>query len=226
MGSAILACAFDQFSHNRLFEGLDPDVLEKIAPGVGIISLREGEVIFREGEQGDSLYLIGEGSVKISKIGRGGKQETLGVVRSGDFFGEMALLDGQPRSAMAMAAEPTVLGTVGEETFEQIVELAPSRLHINFLRSVTQRLRSVNTHFINEVMRTERLSLVGNPNVKDDWYVNPKTGEPVDFITFARSEGRFAKHFDKDGNPSAVLLAANQDRLENWHVLQELAGLR
>ena len=161
MGSAIPACAFDQFSHNRLFEGLDPDVLEKIAPGVGIISLREGEVIFREGEQGDSLYLIGEGSVKISKIGRGGKQETLGVVRSGDFFGEMALLDGQPRSAMAMAAEPTVLGTVGEETFEQIVELAPSRLHINFLRSVTQRLRSVNTHFISEVMRTERLSLVG-----------------------------------------------------------------
>src|SRR2546421_773550 len=72
----------------------------------------------------------------------------------------------------------------------------------------------------------ERLSLAGNPNMKDDWYVNPKTGEPVDFITFARSEGRFAKHFDKDGNPSATLIAARQERLENWHILQELAGLR
>ena len=72
----------------------------------------------------------------------------------------------------------------------------------------------------------ERLSLAGNPNMKDDWYVNPKTGEPVDFVTFARSEGRFAKHFDKDGNPSAVLLSANQDRLENWHLLQELAGVK
>ena len=71
----------------------------------------------------------------------------------------------------------------------------------------------------------ERLSLVGNPNVKDDWYVNPKTGEQIDFIDFARSEGRFAKHFDKDGNPSATLLAAKQDRLENWHLLQELAGI-
>lgn len=71
-----------------------------------------------------------------------------------------------------------------------------------------------------------RLSLQGNPTVKDDWYVNPKTGEVVDFIAFARSEGRFAKHFDKDGNPSLVLQAANQDRLENWHLLQELAGLR
>ncbi len=72
----------------------------------------------------------------------------------------------------------------------------------------------------------ERLSLQGNPAVKDDWYVNPKTKEQVSFIDFARSEGRFAKHFDKDGNPSETLLLAKQDRLENWHLLQELAGLR
>jgi pyruvate/2-oxoacid:ferredoxin oxidoreductase beta subunit/NAD-dependent dihydropyrimidine dehydrogenase PreA subunit len=72
----------------------------------------------------------------------------------------------------------------------------------------------------------ERLSLVGNPAVKDDWYVNPKTKESVTFIDFARSEGRFAKHFDKDGNASETLQWANQERLENWHLLQELAGLR
>jgi pyruvate/2-oxoacid:ferredoxin oxidoreductase beta subunit len=72
----------------------------------------------------------------------------------------------------------------------------------------------------------ERISLNGNPNMKDDWYTNPKTGEPVDFITFARSEGRFAKHFDKDGNPSPTLIATREERLENWHLLQELAGLR
>ncbi len=72
----------------------------------------------------------------------------------------------------------------------------------------------------------ERLSLVGNPNVKEDWYTNPKTGEAVDFITFARSEGRFAKHFDKDGNPSETLIATRQERLDNWRLLQELAGIR
>ena len=48
----------------------------------------------------------------------------------------------------------------------------------------------------------------------------------VDFVDFARSEGRFAKQFDKEGNPSETLLYAKQDRLENWHLLQELAGLR
>jgi len=72
----------------------------------------------------------------------------------------------------------------------------------------------------------ERLSLKGNPAVKEDWYRDPKTGEVYNFITFARTEGRFAKHFDKEGNPSPTLLAANEERLRNWRMLQELAGLR
>jgi pyruvate ferredoxin oxidoreductase beta subunit len=76
-----------------------------------------------------------------------------------------------------------------------------------------------------ETVKT-RLSLQGNPAVKDDWFKNPKSGQEVTFIDFARSEGRFAKHFDKDGNPSETLKLATKDRLENWHLLQELAGLR
>jgi pyruvate/2-oxoacid:ferredoxin oxidoreductase beta subunit/Pyruvate/2-oxoacid:ferredoxin oxidoreductase delta subunit len=72
----------------------------------------------------------------------------------------------------------------------------------------------------------ERLSLVGNPNVKEDWYIHPKTGEQIDFIYFARTEGRFSKHFDKDGNPSDVMRVTNQERLENWWLLQELAGIK
>jgi pyruvate/2-oxoacid:ferredoxin oxidoreductase beta subunit/NAD-dependent dihydropyrimidine dehydrogenase PreA subunit len=72
----------------------------------------------------------------------------------------------------------------------------------------------------------KRLSLQGNPAMKDDWWTNPKTNEQLDFIDFCRSEGRFAKHFDKDGNPSELLVHARNERLENWHLLQELAGLR
>jgi pyruvate/2-oxoacid:ferredoxin oxidoreductase beta subunit len=71
----------------------------------------------------------------------------------------------------------------------------------------------------------ERLSLRGNPNMKDDWYVHPKTKEQIDFLTFARSEGRFSKHFDRDGNASPTMLAAREDRLENWNLLQEMAGV-
>ena len=71
----------------------------------------------------------------------------------------------------------------------------------------------------------QRLSLQGNPSEKLDFFIEPKTNEVYDFIRFARSEGRFSKHFDKDGNPSATLLKAKQERLENWRTLQELAGI-
>jgi hypothetical protein len=71
----------------------------------------------------------------------------------------------------------------------------------------------------------ERLTLQGNPAINEDWWTNPKTGEVVDFIDFCRSEGRFGKHFDKEGRPSETLLRANEDRRENWRLLQELAGV-
>ena len=72
----------------------------------------------------------------------------------------------------------------------------------------------------------ERLSLAGNPALKEDWYVDPRSNQPVDFVSFAKTEGRFSRHFDPKGNADQYLLAAQQDRLENWHRLQELAGLR
>jgi pyruvate-ferredoxin/flavodoxin oxidoreductase len=72
----------------------------------------------------------------------------------------------------------------------------------------------------------EPLSLQGNPAVKEDWYTDPRTARPVDFVAFARTEGRFARHFGPDGNPDEFLSMAQQDRLENWRRLQELAGLR
>ena len=152
----------ERLYRNRLFDGIDHDVLEEITCGMAMVSSAKDEVIFREGDRGDLLYLVGQGSVKISKLGRGGKQETLGFIEEGNFFGEMALLDGEPRSAMAAAVGPTILGVVNEATFQRILENAPSRLHLNFLRSVTQRLRQINSHFISEVMRSERLSMVGS----------------------------------------------------------------
>jgi pyruvate/2-oxoacid:ferredoxin oxidoreductase beta subunit len=71
----------------------------------------------------------------------------------------------------------------------------------------------------------ERLSLQGDPSPKEDWHRHPKTGEVVDFIAFARTEGRFARQFDADGRPSTALLAAQADRIAHWRRLQELAGL-
>jgi pyruvate/2-oxoacid:ferredoxin oxidoreductase beta subunit/Pyruvate/2-oxoacid:ferredoxin oxidoreductase delta subunit len=71
----------------------------------------------------------------------------------------------------------------------------------------------------------ERLSLQGNPALRDDWSTQPN-GTPIDFLAFARTEGRFAPHFDVEGRPSPELEATQDERLANWRLLQELAGLR
>jgi pyruvate/2-oxoacid:ferredoxin oxidoreductase beta subunit/Pyruvate/2-oxoacid:ferredoxin oxidoreductase delta subunit len=72
----------------------------------------------------------------------------------------------------------------------------------------------------------ERLDLKGNPNVNEDWALDVKTKEPITFVDFARGEGRFAKHFDRQGNAGDTLKAVAQERLANWRLLQDLAGLR
>jgi len=71
----------------------------------------------------------------------------------------------------------------------------------------------------------ERLSLHGNPSMTEDWAKDGKTGKPYTFVDYARTEGRFRRQFSADGEPSELLLTAQADRLRNWRLLQELAGL-
>jgi pyruvate/2-oxoacid:ferredoxin oxidoreductase beta subunit/Pyruvate/2-oxoacid:ferredoxin oxidoreductase delta subunit len=68
----------------------------------------------------------------------------------------------------------------------------------------------------------ERLSLQGNPAPRDDWFTAPD-GSVVDFLAFARTEGRFAQHFAADGAPTAEITATQEERLANWRTLQEMA---
>ncbi len=72
---------------------------------------------------------------------------------------------------------------------------------------------------------SERWSLQGNPALRDDWATLPD-GRQLDFLAFARTEGRFAGHFETADAPSPEILATQADRLANWRMLQELAGLR
>jgi pyruvate/2-oxoacid:ferredoxin oxidoreductase beta subunit len=69
----------------------------------------------------------------------------------------------------------------------------------------------------------QRLNLQGNPALREDWLRQPD-GTVLDFVEFARTEGRFAAHFAADGTPSQEILATSQDRLANWRMLQELSG--
>ena len=149
------------FRQNQLLAGIAADAFAKIARQIEIVPCAPDEIIFAEDEAGDALYLIAHGSVKISKKGRAGQQETLAYLMEDNFFGEMSLVDLGRRSAQASAAEHTLLGKINRTTWDLILRLAPQEVLNNFTRAVTQRLRQNNQRFIEEMMRNERLSLLG-----------------------------------------------------------------
>lgn len=151
----------DLFLNNALLAGIGPAVYKQIVPMIKVLRPAPDEVIFAENDPGDSLYLIAQGSVKISKRGRGRQQETLTYLLENDYFGEMALVDSGTRSAQASSVGESILGQIDRATWDLLLRFAPNEVMGNFSRSVTQRLRQNNQHFIEEMLRSERLSLLG-----------------------------------------------------------------
>jgi len=80
-------------------------------------SLKKGDILFRKGDEGTAFYMIIRGGIKIVRTSRDGKEIILALLSNGDFFGEMALLDGLPRSADAVAIEPTQLYILNRKDF-------------------------------------------------------------------------------------------------------------
>jgi signal transduction histidine kinase len=150
------------FRKNELLAGINDEIYRQIVEKIDIIHCSPNEIIFEEGDPGDSLYLIAQGSVKISKKGRAGQQETLAYLMESDFFGEMVLVDTGKRSAQAAAVDHVIAGRIDRDVWDLLLQLAPQQVLANFTRSVTKRLRHNNQHFIEEVMRSERLSLIGS----------------------------------------------------------------
>jgi len=150
-----------RYHGNALLHGIEAQGLALFDSEIEHVVCESEQIIFDEGDTGDALYLIASGAVKISKRGRGGKQETLCVLESGSFFGEMALLDSEARSARATASEGTSLGKVNRQAWNTLLNLAPQALMVNFTRTATQRLRNNNQHFIEAMLRNERLSMLG-----------------------------------------------------------------
>ncbi len=113
---------------------------------------RAGSNIFREGDSGDKLYIILDGRVRISKFIPGVGEEALAVLSRGDFFGEMALIDEQPRSADAKAHEtPATVLSIDRATLNEILSMDPhaSLQFLNLLcRMISARLREINDKIV------------------------------------------------------------------------------
>jgi CRP-like cAMP-binding protein len=131
----------------RLFNGLQPLYLRRIAETGREETYTPGDTVFREGDPGEKFYLILEGAVRISRMVPGMGEEALAVLRPGAYFGEMALIDDFPRSAHAIVHERCRLFTLRKEDLEDLLfvdrDLAYELLW-NFVRTLSARLRETN----------------------------------------------------------------------------------
>jgi CRP/FNR family cyclic AMP-dependent transcriptional regulator len=129
-----------------LFAKVDDDALRACAERLRVRRFRRGETIFHQGDPGDSLFIIESGAVKIVLPSPEGEEGAIiATLARGDFFGELALLDGAPHSATAAAIEPTQALVLGRATFDELIETQPG-LRSALFAGLVAELRRLTGH--------------------------------------------------------------------------------
>jgi CRP/FNR family transcriptional regulator, cyclic AMP receptor protein len=128
-----------------LFAGLGADGLVDLARGMRVRRFRRGETVFHVGDPGDALFIVMAGSIKITLPADTGDEAILATLRAGDFFGELALLDGAPRSATAVAIEPTETYVLSRDGFRELIA-TQSQMREALLATLAAEVRRLTNH--------------------------------------------------------------------------------
>jgi CRP-like cAMP-binding protein len=123
-----------------LFADVPEDDLDVLAAGLRRRRYGRGQVIFVEGDPGTNLCIVEQGSVRMSVSSEDGRELVLRMLRPPDFFGELALLDGEPRSTDAIANEPSQLLLLERSDFVRFVESRP-RVALALLAVLSRKIR-------------------------------------------------------------------------------------
>lgn len=134
------------FASVPLLEHLAPEQVRSLARLGVVRRFERGATIFAEGEPGDALFIIVEGIVRVVVSLPSGDEATLAILSPGDSVGELALFDGGPRSATAIASEPTQAIALRREDFLAWLSDHP-QANAAFLRTLSQRVRDSNRAF-------------------------------------------------------------------------------
>jgi CRP/FNR family transcriptional regulator, cyclic AMP receptor protein len=132
-----------------LFGGLDEDGLASLIRSMRVRRFRRGETVFHVGDPGDALFIVVSGSIKITLPAETGDEAILATLRPGDFFGELALLDGAPRSATAIAIEATEMYMLPRDRFRDLIASEPV-MRDTVLATLAAEVRRL-THHVEEL---------------------------------------------------------------------------
>ncbi|OGO56076.1 MAG: hypothetical protein A2Z32_02305 [Chloroflexi bacterium RBG_16_69_14] len=119
----------------RLFDGVDADGMDRIAAVAVEVDFPADHVIARQGEIGTGFFIVVSGGARVVRDG-----ETIATVRPGDFFGELSVLDGKPRTAQVISVGPTSCLALATWDFEAVL-LAEPKVALAILRGLAARLR-------------------------------------------------------------------------------------
>ena len=142
----------ESLAHVSLFKRLEPSELERLATRVEHVMFGPGETIFMENDKGDALYVVDTGSVRIWVLDDDATPVTLAELKTGDFFGELAVLDRGPRSSNATSIDNTVLHRLSSDDFQQFLIQHPEA-SIDVICEIGARMRQTNMLVTTRVVR-------------------------------------------------------------------------
>jgi signal transduction histidine kinase len=195
---------------SQLFSGLLAAELRALEQTSLLRRFPAGEPIFTEGDPGHALYVINRGRVEISALVADGERKILAHVTDGDFFGEMSVLDDQPRSASAVAEVESEIWEVSRDELLRVLERSP-RVAVSLLRAFSQRLREFDRQYVAELLNAERLSLVGRftRSILHD------IKGPLSVIAMASELATLTNATDQNRKTAAERIRKQVDRISN-----------
>jgi signal transduction histidine kinase len=145
---------------NRFLEGFSEAGRNRLLTDMIHQDLPEGTYLFREGDAAYGICLVLKGEVEMVKTA-GKSEKVLSCFSAGDYFGEVAVLDGFGRSTCARARSLASIATIPSDVLFEVLDNEPVALTIGLFQNVLKNLRRTNDLFVQEVVRKEKLSLVG-----------------------------------------------------------------
>jgi CRP/FNR family transcriptional regulator, cyclic AMP receptor protein len=134
-----------------IFAGLDDGALELLLAGARRIEAEQGELIVREGDSSNEMFVIGEGEVRVWKHYGTAEQVELAIMGRKDFFGEMCMLETLPRAATVEALTACTCVGVKSSAFYRLYQARPEQhaiLILNLARDLSRRIRALHRRFV------------------------------------------------------------------------------
>jgi CRP-like cAMP-binding protein len=157
--------SIDLLRQVRMLRGLTQEELEAFAEIAGVWECPKGQVIFKEEDDSDNLYIVQSGSTSMHISSGMLANHVIGTIQPGDVFGELGFIDRKPRSATVRCVEYTILLSITREDFRRLGESFPNierLVYKNLARIVAERLRKANEQ-LKELAGRDRTIAVSFP---------------------------------------------------------------